>query len=150
MQMRSGKVLLGGDIVSLANSGVGIITVRAERLIFPDFRIGRYKKGGGKMVSKKLKMPDINIKVGQQTQIELKSNPSTGYEWYVVHKPDCLYMDSASYVAPQHIMPGAPGKQVFSFLGADACRDYVEFVYMRSWDFEIGKRLNYALNITEE
>lgn len=103
------------------------------------------------MKMKEIKMPDINIKVGQTTEVELKSiAASTGYSWVLVHKPDCLWLDDINYIYPEPPIPGKAGKVVFVFTGAAKCQDYVQFAQVRHWDLEdMVQKITYALIITE-
>lgn len=108
------------------------------------------KKLGG-MNMREFKMPDINIKVGQTTEVALTERPGTGYTWVLVHKPDCLWLENIHIIVPdKDIAVGIPIKKVFTFEGAEKCQDYVEFVLVRPFDLkDIAQKMTYALIITE-
>lgn len=97
-----------------------------------------------------IKMPDINIKIGQTTEVVLRSNAaSTGYVWAISHKPDLLWLEGeGTYLKPGDI-PGAPGKMTFTFTGAGKCQDYIQFILVRPWDLnDIAQKMTYAVIIS--
>jgi inhibitor of cysteine peptidase len=64
----------------------------------------------------------IAVGVGKRATISLASNPSTGYHWVVVTRPDThvAKLVASRYVAPANGAPpivGAPGKQVYVIRG---------------------------------
>lgn len=96
-------------------------------------------------------IPNINLKVGETTQIDLTSIAgSTGYVWFLSHQPDCLWLNDIEYVAAQPVIPGRPVKKVFHLMGGAAGQDYIEFVQVRPWEpREIAKKTVYAVIVTE-
>ena len=79
---------------------------------------------------------DYEIGVGDSFQLELTSNPSTGYSWNwsnqqavsVVEKTDSKYTASN----PGSI--GGGGSEVWTFKGLKSGSDSLKFEYKRSWE----------------
>jgi predicted secreted protein len=93
---------------------------------------------------------DINIKVGQPTEVKLKNNSGTGYSWYLSHKPDCLWLDDTNVEQYTPSGPGRPFNKVFSLMGGAVGQDYIEFILVRPWlPNEIAKKVVYAVIVHE-
>ena len=86
------------------------------------------------------KHPELNadheISVNEICQIELVSNPSTGYSWKWVNKEFITIVDSINwtYVAEAPELIGSGGKEIWEFRGVQTGIDTVKFEYSQSWD----------------
>jgi inhibitor of cysteine peptidase len=63
----------------------------------------------------------IQATVGQQFQVTLDSNPTTGYQWSITTKPDpkvVTEVGTSVFIAPSSSAMGAPGTEVWTFKGA--------------------------------
>ena len=101
-------------------------------------------------MAKKAKNGEISIKIGQPTEISLKSNAgATGYVWFISHAPDILWLGDIEYVAPDPPGPDRSWKKIFSFVGSKEGQDYLEFSLARHWKPEdIVQKLVYDVNVT--
>ncbi|HXK44540.1 MAG TPA: protease inhibitor I42 family protein [bacterium] len=78
---------------------------------------------------------ELVVKSGDTFRIELKSNPTTGYEWFAKYDEMMLNLKRSEYISPQsQKMVGSPGKQVFIFQALKKGETIVEFTYQRSWE----------------
>ncbi len=91
------------------------------------------------------------IKLGETYQLSLKSNPTTGFRWELKTKP--LYSERTSvdefgeFIEPSTDQMGAPGKQIFTFLGKNAGEEHIELSYERPWTKEGSKSLDVLIRI---
>jgi inhibitor of cysteine peptidase len=100
--------------------------------------------GGGEPATVELTAADsgtsVTLEPGQQLQISLESNPSTGFRWNLVQEPDAnvLILVSSTYVEPvtDDQVVGAPGTEVWTFEAAAAGTTSLELAYFRSFEPE--------------
>jgi predicted secreted protein len=82
--------------------------------------------------------PGVPIKVlpDEEFRISLASNPTTGFGWKMTLPEDqktVKFLESA-YVAPQEVMPGAPGEEVYKFKAMTPGEIKADFIYVRPWE----------------
>jgi inhibitor of cysteine peptidase len=77
---------------------------------------------------------EITVGVGEQFEIRLESNPTTGYAWQVVEQPDAIELVSSEFEAPDTSLVGAGGVEVFVFEGASAGSGALRLEYVRSFE----------------
>jgi inhibitor of cysteine peptidase len=77
---------------------------------------------------------DVTVEVGEQFEIRLESNATTGYAWQVVEQPDAVTLVSDEYEAPDTSLVGAGGVEVFVFEGASAGSGELRLEYVRSFE----------------
>jgi predicted secreted protein len=77
---------------------------------------------------------EVTVDVGEQFEIRLASNATTGYAWQVVEQPDVIDLVSSDYDAPDTSLVGAGGVEVFVFEGASAGSGALRLEYVRSFD----------------
>ncbi len=78
---------------------------------------------------------DISLVRGQEVQIVLKENPSTGYTWNVLQQdPEKLVLVRKVFLPPEKTVPGAPGKARFVFKAIGSGSTTLELGYFRSWE----------------
>ena len=71
--------------------------------------------------------------------LTMKSNPTTGYSWFLVgYNDNIIHPVSHKFVAPKNSMPGAGGYEVWTFRVIDDAFDVpqitrIELVYIRPW-----------------
>ncbi len=93
--------------------------------------------------------PIVLTKNNPTFTIELDSNRTTGYSWYLISdSSDFLTLDKHGYFRPEGSKIGAGGKQQWTFtVKADAFTApmmlAIKFIYARSWDME--KDVKYAV-----
>ena len=76
------------------------------------------------------------IGVNDSLQINLESNPSTGYSWKWKNKNSISIVDSVGFsfinYHPERV--GSGGKEVWSFKAKKVGTETIKLVYNRSWD----------------
>ena len=79
---------------------------------------------------------EFDIAVGETFKIELISNPSTGYSWKWVNKPDVSVVDTTGhqFVEDSPGKIGGGGKEIWQFKGLKSGSDIIKFAYNRSWE----------------
>lgn len=90
-----------------------------------------------------------NVKLNQQFQITLDSNPSTGYSWEVNYNPKYLKLISQNYVSSNSNIIGAPGIEIFTFKAIKNGQTYINFNYQRTWEDQPLKTKHYKVKITK-
>lgn len=80
-----------------------------------------------------------SVKVGKKFEVQLKSNPSTGYKWIWVNRGSAA-ADSVGFEfaasESKTIMCGAGGTEVWTFKAKDKGDDFLKFYYVRPWKKE--------------
>ena len=90
----------------------------------------------------------ITIKVGEAANVELASNPTTGYEWAVYKNSNekSVMFKEKKYEANSNTnnMVGAGGKEVFTFNSLKKGKATIIFKYKKN-DNEIAKTVAYQI-----
>ena len=73
---------------------------------------------------------EIELSVGQEMELTLGENPTTGYRWKLISagEPACALVNDA-YHPPAEGRPGQGGSRVWLFRAARAGRSLMEVVY---------------------
>lgn len=74
--------------------------------------------------------------VGLPFAIELKSGPSTGYQWQLVSVPEGIELLGSEYQPVPDAQIGDPATQVFRLRASKAGRYSLRFVLKRRWEQE--------------
>ena len=72
----------------------------------------------------------IQANAGEQFQVTLESNPTTGYEWQITTKPDTKVVTEkgSTFIAPtSSAVMGAPGTEVWTFQAVAAGKTNIVF-----------------------
>ncbi|MEI6142488.1 MAG: protease inhibitor I42 family protein [Mariniphaga sp.] len=79
---------------------------------------------------------DYEIGVGDSFQLELTSNPSTGYSWTWSNQQDVSVVEKtdSKYTASNPGLMGGGGTEVWTFKGAKSGSDSLKLEYKRSWE----------------
>jgi inhibitor of cysteine peptidase len=77
---------------------------------------------------------EITVGVGEEFEVRLESNATTGYAWQVVEQPDAVTLVSSEYEAPDTSLVGAGGVEVFVFEGVAEGSGEIRLEYVRSFD----------------
>jgi predicted secreted protein len=77
----------------------------------------------------------VHLKVGDVLELRLKSNPTTGYMWYV-HKDSTRLVKLTGQSQTEATEPGVgrPIFQVFEFQARDTGEGVLLLHYVRSWE----------------
>jgi len=78
---------------------------------------------------------ELTVKAGDVFKIELESNATTGYEWFVKYDDKILNFKKSEYISPaSQKLLGSPGKQIFIFSAIKKGETTIEFAYKRHWE----------------
>ena len=91
----------------------------------------------------------ITTKVGEEFNITLDSNPTTGYQWKLLggFKWDVVEPGDAEYVATETQRIGAGGKDNWTFKAVGPGETTMTFEYFRPWEKGVDpvERVNYRV-----
>lgn len=80
----------------------------------------------------------ITVTGGEIFSISLESNPSTGFSWqFIEQRSGTVIFLSRDYEAPKFSMPGAPGRERFTFKAESPGEKELVFTYLRPWEKNI-------------
>ncbi len=81
----------------------------------------------------------VETYVGERFTIELKSNSTTGYGWRLASPLDAekLALVRSEYVIGNTRLPGAGGKEMWTFRATGPGRVVIAFEYVRSWEKDV-------------
>ena len=79
---------------------------------------------------------DYEIAVNESIQIELDSNPTTGFAWKWTNKDSVSIVDSTGteYIPDAPALTGSGGKEIWKFIGLKSGTDTIKLEYCRPWD----------------
>ena len=79
---------------------------------------------------------EYEIAVNESIQLELDSNPTTGYAWKWTNKDSVSIVDSTGmeYIPNTPDLTGSGGKEIWKFKGLKSGTDTIKMEYCRSWD----------------
>jgi len=90
--------------------------------------------------SRDLKKPTVTqsfeVKPGKRFRITLESNRSTGYQWRMARPLDqkVVKLVGSGYQSPEVKLPGAGGKEIWTFEAVAAGRTEIAMQYIRPWE----------------
>ncbi|MDR0770637.1 MAG: protease inhibitor I42 family protein [Burkholderiales bacterium] len=107
----------------------------------------------GTIATEALNGADIPLEVGQQLQVRLQGNRSTGHQWVQIEPMRGMLLDaSPRYEVPlppegTEPRPGAGGTEIFSFTASRPGMQALTFEYRRSWETgqEALKKIRYQV-----
>jgi predicted secreted protein len=86
--------------------------------------------------------------------VRLKSNPTTGYTWFIKQiNPQILKIDAHRYVPPQRQIPGAGGYEEWAFrvkpnaFKAAPISTTIQMFYARPWEKREGKPITFTVRV---
>ena len=91
----------------------------------------------------------VELNTGDTFELRLKSNPSTGYMWYL-HKESTRLakLRSQTQTEPtEPAMPGQPIYQIFRFEAVGSGEGVVLLHYVRSWEKPADDETQFSLHI---
>ena len=92
----------------------------------------------------------INVIVGQKFSINLDSQPSTGYTWYIVEPMLEDQIQLLSKTVMPYRCPGGRGKTIFTFQAIKEGYETIVCEYARPWSWDIAQRQTYIVTIREK
>lgn len=93
---------------------------------------------------------DVALDVGDQIDVQLEANPTTGYSWELGPLPDGLELVSSDFEEPGGSLVGAAGTQVFVFDVVGPGDGILRFEYVRVFDDPVvaAQIVEYVLTIS--
>ena len=79
-------------------------------------------------------LSEVSLDVGDQLDVSLEANPTTGYSWELGPLPDGLQLVSSEFEEPDGSLVGAPGTQRFVFDAMGPGTGILRFEYVRVFD----------------
>ncbi|HUV18810.1 MAG TPA: protease inhibitor I42 family protein [Ilumatobacteraceae bacterium] len=79
-------------------------------------------------------LSDVSLDVGDQLDVSLEANPTTGYSWELGPLPEGLELVSSEFEEPGGSLVGAPGMQRFAFEAVGPGSGILRFEYVRVFD----------------
>jgi len=79
---------------------------------------------------------NYEIAVNDSFQIELDSNPTTGFAWKWTNRESGSIVESTStdYIPDAPASTGGGGKEIWKFKGLESGTDTIKMEYCRPWD----------------
>ena len=96
-------------------------------------------------------LSEVSLDVGDQLDVSLEANPTTGYSWELGPLPEGLQLVSSEFEEPGGSLVGAPGMQLFVFDVVGAGGGILRFEYVRVFDDPVVAEqvVEYVLTIEE-
>jgi inhibitor of cysteine peptidase len=95
-------------------------------------------------------LSEVSLDVGDQLEVSLEANPTTGYSWELGPLPEGLQLVSSEFEEPGGSLVGAPGMQRFVFEAVGAGSGILRFEYVRVFEDPVVAEqiVEYVLTIT--
>ncbi|HPR31822.1 MAG TPA: protease inhibitor I42 family protein [Prolixibacteraceae bacterium] len=81
---------------------------------------------------------DYEVAVGEDFQIEMNANHTTGYEWKWTNEASVAIVDTIGWTYESEgggeMIDGSGGKEIWTFTGISKGLDTLFFEYCRSWE----------------
>jgi inhibitor of cysteine peptidase len=88
------------------------------------------------------------VRRGEKFTIELQSNPSTGYRWYLLFfDKSILKLISSEFARKPTNNIGTVGTQQFNFEATKEGTTSIKLIYKRSWEKETMKSNEFFVNV---
>ena len=96
-------------------------------------------------------LSEVSLDIGDQLDVELEANPTTGYSWELGPLPDGLQLVSSDFQEPGGSLVGASGTQLFVFDVVGPGSGILRFEYVRVFDDPVvaEKIVEYVLTIAD-
>ena len=92
---------------------------------------------------------NYEIEIGDKIYVELCSNPTTGFEWSCEMTGDAaLKVEDHDFEAPGSDLPGAPGKETWTFEAAKKGKTVINMDYSQPWEGGIKGEWAYKIDVT--
>jgi len=94
---------------------------------------------------------DFQIETGDKIYIKLCSNGSTGFKWsYEMSGEGVLMEEDYDFEEPESDLPGAPGKETWTFEGIGKGTTVINMEYSQPWDGGLKGEWKYTINVVVE
>ena len=93
----------------------------------------------------------LEVQVGETFTVKLCSNPSTGFQWnYEMTGDSALKEEDHDFEEPEKDVPGAAGKEVWTFEAVEKGVTAVHMEYSRPWESGKKAEWTYTMTVTVE
>lgn len=89
----------------------------------------------------------IELRVGDQFDLVLDANPTTGYNWEVAERVRVVEQVGEPAFTPESRALGAGGKMTIRFQAVAPGEEWLRLVYRRSWEESIAPQKTFELYI---
>ena len=80
---------------------------------------------------------NIRLMIDQTLEVSLTTNPTTGYTWQYIQKPNPdILQETRHFLLPQGKNPGSPSQEYWQFSPVNGGTTSIAFEYKRSWSKE--------------
>jgi inhibitor of cysteine peptidase len=94
---------------------------------------------------------DFDVEVGDKIRIELCSNPTTGFQWaHEMTMDNVVKEEDHDFEAPEAAIPGATGKEIWTFEAVDTGTTEVQLEYSQPWEGGLKSEWTYTMRVTVE
>jgi predicted secreted protein len=132
MKKRLGFLLVALIIVVAASSLAAAVTVVPSTVYINENNNGQ----------------TIYLRVGQNLQLTLMTNPSTGYGWSYVTKPNPYVLQQTNhYLVPTGTLPGSPSTEYWIYKAVGAGSTAISLKYWRSWETGVPPLKTYGVKV---
>jgi len=92
---------------------------------------------------------EVEVAAGGSLTVTLESNPTTGFEWELASNTDeaVLELVGSKYEAPEGAVPGAGGKEVWTFKALKKGNSTISMEYSRSWEEGVETAETFVLTV---
>ena len=122
------------SIILLLILGCGLCNL--EKVIIDDIAVFKEKEDIMIVVNKNTEV-EIIVRVGDVFTIEIPSNPTTGYEWFMEEEIEKIsFLDGDPFgqiIVNDEMGFGAPGIQRFTFAADNEGSEIINLLYRRIW-----------------
>jgi len=131
-------VIVGVCVVALALGGWTLVSrARANRAQAQAKPGGQEQPSGQDQTIPELTSEERELKAGEEFEISLVANPSTGYAWEVAELDESkvqLVSDNFVEGSASGQVVGAPGQTVLKFKALASGQTRIKLVYRRAWE----------------
>ena len=94
---------------------------------------------------------DFEIEVGDKIYIKLCSNATTGFAWsYEMSGDKAVKEEDHDFEAPEGDLPGAPGKETWTFEAIEKGTAVINMEYSQPWEGGIKGEWTYKISVVVE
>jgi inhibitor of cysteine peptidase len=94
---------------------------------------------------------NIKMNVGDNLEIALEGNPTTGYVWEKVEGDNTILFPQGDYeYTPAKPLVGSGGKFVFNFLAAAAGKTKLRIIYHRTFEKNVAPAKSFEVTVIVE
>ncbi len=92
---------------------------------------------------------EVTVKQGAIINVKLRSNPTTGYDWYIKEKPGNITEKSKTFIQSKTKkgILGVGGETVFTFKASSKGTGTLVLIYQRKWEEEALNSNKFVIKI---